>query len=395
MHEHVVTQISPLVPRQRWHKTGTGMYRLLTRFCAVIWSCALKDMKSAATERATLLQTLSLPVNYLIMLILFVLSGSNAPTAVVLFDHGPYAQAFVQAMQQAHSFHVMVMSQQEAQARMTQGTLVALVTIPADFDTALKQQRRLQVPVEINNLNVDLTDDARRGMHLVVTSFYAAMFPGQIAMTVQEQDAYPNDLQYIPFLALSISVISLMVTGLLQGGMATAREWEKDTIKELLLAPTQAWAILLGKMLGAFLFALPSVAVVLSVIIFFIGDWPVHVGLVIGVSLLTLLLFVAAGVALGMLLKDRSTLTTVTRAVPVPLFFLSGVFGLISYQTSSVQIIARALPIHYAIVLEQYAFKQLFASTLPLWWNALVLLLYLLVFFGLATLAMQQSTLAH
>ncbi len=47
---------------------------------------------------------LFLPMNMLILLSLFVLAGSNAPTAVVMEDRGPYAQAFYQAMSQAHSF---------------------------------------------------------------------------------------------------------------------------------------------------------------------------------------------------------------------------------------------------------------------------------------------------
>lgn len=366
-----------------------------SRWLFVVWSCAIKDLKSAVTEKATLLQTLTLPVNYLIMLILFVLSGSNAPTAVVMQDHGPYAQAFYAAMSQAHSFRLLPMSASQAETQMVQGSLVAVVTIPPTFDATVAAHQHMLLPVQVNNLNTDLTDDVRRAMHLSIITFYHSMFPGQVSIYMQEQDAYAQDTDYIPYLALSISVISLMVSGILQGGMSAAREWEKGTIKELLLAPTQAWAMLLGKMLGAFLFALPSVACVLAVIIFFVGDWPMNAFMVIAVSLLTLLVFVTAGTALGMMLKDRSTLTTVTRAVPVPLFFLSGVFGLVSYQTPVVQGIARALPIHYAIALEQYAFKHVVANTLPVWDNALVLGCFLVLFLFFATIAMRQSTLAH
>ena len=55
-----------------------------------------------------LIQTVSLPVNYLIMMSLFVLAGSHAPTAVVMHDHGPYARQFVAAMRQADSFRLEV-----------------------------------------------------------------------------------------------------------------------------------------------------------------------------------------------------------------------------------------------------------------------------------------------
>src|SRR6266702_922758 len=109
--------------------------------------------------------------------------------------------------------------------------------------------------------------------------------------------------------------------------MGAAREWEQATIKELLLAPASLWAVLVGKMLGALVVGLVPVAVVLAVLIFVVGDWPTHFLMVLGVSLLTLLVFVAAGVMLGMALKQRIILTTLTRGLSVPLFFLSGVFG--------------------------------------------------------------------
>src|SRR6516225_4385922 len=168
----------------------------------VIWGCAWKDIRSALTERSTLIQSVSLPVNYLIMMSLFVLAGSHAPTAVVMYDHGPYARQFVTEMRQAASFRLEV-------------TIVA-----------------------------------------------------------SEQDAYRHDTGYIPFLAISIIVIALMVSGLLQAGNAASREWENSTIKEVLLAPARSWEVLTGRMLGAFVVALPAAAVVLGVVIFLVGDHP-------------------------------------------------------------------------------------------------------------------------
>ena len=58
----------------------------------VAWACLKKDLRSVRTERAFLFQTIILPLNYHLLLILFALSGSNAPTAVVMRDQGPYAQ---------------------------------------------------------------------------------------------------------------------------------------------------------------------------------------------------------------------------------------------------------------------------------------------------------------
>lgn len=354
----------------------------------VIWACMKKEVKSSLTEKATMIQCVTLPVGYLLLLGLFVLSGSNAPTAVVMQEHGEYAQAFYQAMGQAHSFQLLPLSSKEATARYRSGTLAAVVTIPADFDRRIAQGQIGHVSVLINNLNQDLTDDVRRAMRLTETTFDANMFPGNLSIVAQEKNAYQQDTDYLPFLSISILVISLMVTGLLLSGMGSARELEMGTIKELLLAPSAAWMMISGKILGSFVLGLVPVGVVLLVVMRVMGDMPRYPLLMVGISLLILLVFVAAGTALGMLMKKRINLATVTRAVSVPLFFLSGVFGPITYLTWPVQAVARAFPTHYGIVLEQLAFKGFTTNTLGLFGNIGLLCGFLALFIVLAIRAL-------
>ncbi len=298
-------------------------------------------------------------------------------------------------MNQAHSFHIVVESADAARQQYEEGTLVTLVTIPADFDNRVRADQPVQIHAAINDLDEDLTDDARRALALSVTIFYSQNFPQMVPIMTVERDAYPSDTDYIPYLALSIMVISLLITGLLQAGMAAAREWEKGTMKELLLAPVSAWTLVAGKILATFIVGLPSIVVVLFVVVVFIGDLPVNFPFVIGVSLLSLLVFAAAGVALGMALKDRGTLTTISRALAVPLLFLSGLFAPVSFNTGAIQFLARLFPVHYSIVLIQAAFKGFVSNTLPLPINALMLCAYGLVFVLFANLSVRLSKLAH
>jgi len=361
------------------------------RSLRVIWACAIKDVRSAATERSTMLQSVSLPINYLIMMSLFALSGSAAPTAVVMLDHGRYAQQFLTSMRQSDSFRLHVASAAQASAQLRQGTLVAVVTIPADFDQSVARNQAVQVPMQVNNLDEDLTDDVHRAIRLSVTTFYARTDARLVPIITREHDAYRGDTGYIPFLAISITVIALMVSGLLQAGNAAAREFEKGTIKELLLAPARPWAMLVGRMLGAFLIALPAAVIVVSVVAVVVGGHPVDLLLVVGVCLLTLAVFVAAGTAFGLIIRDRSAFTILTRAIPVPLFFLSGVFSPLTFQTRAVQALGVGLPVHYAVVLEQLAFKGFRTGTLSPGTDALVLAGYFAAFLLLAGVALKFS----
>ncbi len=231
----------------------------------VTWACAKKDIRTALTERVFTIVGVFIPMNFLILLSLFVLAGSNAPTAVVMQDRGPYAQQLYTAMSHAHSFRLQQASADEANSLLSAGKIVAIVTIPANFDISVQQHQPVQVDLAINNLNTDFTADIRRAVPLSITTFYAKASPHLVSVSMSEQDAYPQDTDYVHYLAVSILVIGVVVGGLLQAGTSAAREWEKETVKELLLSPASRAAMLLGKMLGAFLMSLASIVVVLAV----------------------------------------------------------------------------------------------------------------------------------
>src|SRR5215472_7359156 len=361
----------------------------------VIWACLKKDLKSALTEPLYTLVSIILPLNVLVLMSLLVISGGLAPTAVVMQETGPMAQQFYAAMSQAHSFVLQQATAEQAEALIAQGRIVAVVTIPADFDTRIGEHLPVQVGVKINNLNTDFTNDIRRALPLAITSFYAKAEPSVVTITPQEIDAYPRDLDYVPYLAVPILVIGLMVGGMVQAGTAAAVEWERETVKELLLSPASRLAILLGKMLAAFLVGLVGAAVMLAVLIALMGIWPVHWGELIGFTLLILALFTAWGTLLGAWLQRRTPLATLAIGLCVPLFFLSGPFGPISFFAPIEQVIARLLPVYYAIVVLQHAFHDFTMNTFGLGINALVLAAYALGGLILAVIVLRRTTLAH
>ncbi len=361
----------------------------------VIWACTKKDIKVSLTDRVFLLLGVFLPVNFLVLFSLFVLGGGQAPTAVVMHDTGPYAQQFYQAMAGAHSFRLQTANAAEAASLIRSGRIVAVVTIPANFDRQIQQHQPVTVNVDINNLNTDFTNDIRRAVPLSITSFYAKAFPNLVIITPQERDQYQQDTDYIPYLTVSILVIALVVGGLLQSGTSAAREWENSTMKELLLSPASRWAIVTGKMLGALLMSLASVIVVLAVLIFIIGVHPLHWAAMIGFTLLTLAIFIATGTVLGTLLKQRQAFTGLAFGLAIPLFFISGAFGPIAFNVPIVQVIAQIFPVYYAIVVQQYAFHGFALNAYGVAANTWILCGYALGLIVLAALVLRRSVVAN
>ena len=361
----------------------------------VIWACMKKDVKTSFAERTFTIVGTLVPINILFLMILFVIGGGYAPTAVVLNDRGPYAQQFYQAMSGAHSFRLQQSSAQQAEALLRSGHIVAVVTVPADFDARIRQNQAVQVGVQINNLNTDFTNDIRRAIPLSITSFYAKAFPHVVTIVSQEQDAYAQDTDYVHYLSVSVLVVGILLGGVLQSGLGTAREWESATMKELLLSPASRWSMIVGKMLGAFAVCVASLIIVIAALILLIGVWPAHWGEVIGFGLLTLLIFVAWGTLLGTLFKNRTPVLALGFSVSIPLSFLSGAFGPLSFTTPAIQFIAQLFPVAYAIALQQHAFHNFNLNTYGVGGNVLVLVGYALGLILLAALALRRSTLAH
>jgi ABC-2 type transport system permease protein len=293
----------------------------------VIWACLKKDFKSALTEPLYTLVSIMLPLNVLVLMSLLAISGGLAPTAVVMQDTGPLAQQFYAAMNQAHSFVLQQATAEQAEALIQQGKIVAVVTIPADFDARIRQNQSVAVGVQINNLNTDFTNDIRRAVPDAITQFYQQQGgESPLKVALQEQNLRRQDIELFQYSAMPLIVLLLVVSGLVASSLSAAGEWETRTIKELLLSSATSAAIITGKVLTGFV-----TTVALGVLVLGAGSllgWVQPVG-VYWLSVLLILALVALfsaglGVALGALLQRIQSVGSVAIVIALYLFFLTG-----------------------------------------------------------------------
>jgi ABC-2 type transport system permease protein len=322
----------------------------------VIRSVMAKDIKVALTQRLSIALGVVIPVNYLLLFMLFAISGGQAPTAVVMDDQGPLAQKFLVAMERAHSFQVTEMSAVKADLEMSAGHIVAIVTVPASFDDDLSSGRTVALPVLVNNLQVDFTNDIRRALPMTVTTFYADAYPGQVSVRAQEVDIQAHDTDYIPYLAVSVAVLGLLLAGILLNAQSSAKEHEEATIIELVLSPASEWAIVVGKLLAALAINAISGTVVVAIVVALIGAPPAHPLEVVAFGVLLLTAFGAVGLLLGNLVRRRQAAIPLAIATSLPLFFLSGPFGPINWMGGSTALLAHISPAYYGIAAFQHAF---------------------------------------
>jgi len=125
----------------------------------------------------------------------------------------------------------------------------------------------------------------------------------------------------------------------------------------LILAPANPLAIQLGKILGTLVLSPSSVVVMIIVIVFLIGVWPLHWEELVGFVLLLMVTFVAAGTLIGTLIRRRQAVIPLSIGLSIPIFFISGAFGPAILGDPVTAAIAQLQPIYYGIAIFQHALR--------------------------------------
>lgn len=336
-----------------------------------------------------------IPLNFLILFSLFALSGARVPVAVFLGDSGRAGAAMVQSLQSTHTFRMTIVhSPEEGAKAIANQTSVASVRIPSDLAKALRGNGHVRLPVTLNNLNSDFADDIRRGLPLGILNFYQRSKPSSLPFGWKEVDSYSHNTSFLAYLAVSIQTVALLLGGILLSGRGTAGEWERGTIKELKLAPVSTWSVILGKLATGFVNGLIS-ALLVFVALLALGVYPIHWVQFFLILFLTLFVFVCIGLAIGILVRSQFVIYPFVLGVALPLFFISGAFGPISWSTPAAAWVARLFPVVYANAAFQRAVHGYWPIDTPWAIVWMVLAIWAAVALIISTWAYQRATAAH
>jgi len=294
-----------------------------------------------------------------------------------LIDHdgGPYAQRFVEALLGAHhSFALKPMDADQAEAALHSGRLVGSITIPASFSTDIERGVTVPIDLRIDNVNVDLTHDVQRALPAAIVAFGRAhKFPG-IRVQMVEHDVMPQDTGYIPYLVVSALALDAMVIAGILGAMATAREWERGTVKLLRLSPASAGVVLAGKLVVAGALAAAALALTLVVIVLVYGVVPIAPWATVFTLAACVAIFTCVGAWLGALLKRTLAAVPLLFGLAMPFYVDSGALEPTRFDGETIWRIAHLSPIYYAVGVLEWAFHGLRVTPEPVYVDLLVLL---------------------
>jgi ABC-2 type transport system permease protein len=324
-----------------------------------VFAIVRKDIGVWLRQPTSIAATILPAIAFMIILYFGTQAVGRNPVAIVVHDSGPQAQKLIKILSDSDAFKITMITtaQQNADEALKQLRAAAVITIPSNFDAAFDSHKPDPVVIHINNLNLDFTNDLRRSLPAAITEFYAdktnPIDVGSntpIRIHVKEMDLRRHDVDLLRFEIVPILVLLLTTAGIVNAGLATAREWEDSTIKELLLAPISKIGLIAGKLLSGWLTTLLIAAVVLligAVSGYLRPEDPIYWIPTLVIVLLIALASAGLGVAIGAAARKFQRVTAVGIPLSIDLFFLSGGITVAAFLPVWLQTIAHFVPTFY------------------------------------------------
>jgi ABC-2 type transport system permease protein len=338
----------------------------MTATWRIVWEGARAEATQLRRSPALVVLAVVQAVTFLLLVSLFGLTGSRAPTAIVDRDGGVAARTLISDIASAHrSFALRNMAADAARSALERGDLVAVITIPEGFTAAVQRGDTVALPVAVDNVDADLTDDIQRALPAAIVTFGHQMGLPVIRLQPAERDLIGHDTDFIPYLVVSaLALDALIVAGVL-AALAVAREFEGGTVRVLSVSPRHPLVPLSGRLLttaGVSLGALGLTTVVVVALyrVLPASAWELALGLIACVAI-----FTAVGAAIGAMIKRVLPITALIFGIALPLYIDSGALEPERFDGDIIWGIAHASPVYYAVGVLQHAFHALQVTPEP------------------------------
>ncbi|HEY7678914.1 MAG TPA: ABC transporter permease [Terriglobia bacterium] len=331
-----------------------------------IWAVARKELLHVLRDARSLAMAIAIPM---LLLVLFgyalTLDVDEVPVAVWDQNESPASRELLAAFDGSRyfSFREHVRNYSElSQALDARRAIVGLV-IPSDFSRRMGARRSVSVQVIVDGSDANTATLAIGYAEAVVEGYSQSVTLAQIERVTGRRPAPPLEVRprvwfnaelegrnyIIPGL---IAVIMMVIAATLTSG-AIAREWERNTMEQIISTPLQGRELILGKLLPYFAIGLFDV-----VLAFLMGKYLFAVPFRGSVALLFLCaaFFLVGALALGILISIVARTQLLANqlamlATFLPAFLLSGFLFAIRNMPEFLQWVTYLVPARYFITL--------------------------------------------
>ena len=211
---------------------------------------------------------------------------------------------------------------------------------------------------------------------------WGILFPFAFVLAFVIRDGALLDLDKLATLISGLLGLTLLFGTSSMEAIVITFERRIGALDRLLLAPMRLYALLAGKLLGGMVFGLATTFIVLILMLVITSTTVTYYGLLLAALIVSAAAFSALGVLISVSVKEVFEAQTLANAFRFPMMFLGGVFVPITSIPLWLQVIARIMPLTYAVEMLQVAIAGGEISLAML--DLLVLAVFTTVFFALA-----------
>ncbi len=350
----------------------------------------IKEFIQLKRDRLTFGMVVGIPIIQL-MLFGFAINSDpkNLPTAVVIADPGPFARAYVAAMENSEYFKVIgSVNEWEADRLLDQSEVQFVVTFPVGFHRDLVRGRTPTLLVEADASDPMAVGGAISVLNHLGIEVFAPDLPGlerpaPPAVDLRVHRRYnPESLTAYNIVPGLMGVI-LTMTMVLMTGLAMTRERERGTFENLLATPATPVEVMTGKIVPYILIGLIQVTLILLAARW-VFDVPMHGSLVLlyGVVLLFICANLTLGITFSSIARNQLQAMQMTFFFFLPSMLLSGFMFPFRGMPDWAQAVGSILPLtHFLVLVRGILLKGIGADLL--WSQIWPILLFMCVVLAL------------
>ena len=332
----------------------------MNRFSFSRWlGILIKEFIQLKRDRLTFGMIIGIPIIQLFLFGFAINSDpKHLPTAIVMADPGPFARAYVAAMQNSEYFKIVgSVDEREADKLLDRSEVQFVVTFPVGFHRDLVRGKSPTILVE-----ADATDPMAVGGAISVLNNLGIDVFAPDLLGLQHQQAQTVDLRvhrrYNPESLTAYNVVPgllgviLTMTMIFMTGLAMTRERERGTFENLLATPATPLEVMTGKIVPYILIGLIQVTLILLAARW-VFDVPMHGSLILLYAVM--LLFICANLTLGItfssIARNQLQAMQMTIFFFLPSILLSGFMFPFRGMPDWAQAIGNVLPLTHFLVL--------------------------------------------
>jgi ABC-2 type transport system permease protein len=319
----------------------------------------IKEFIQLKRDRLTFGMIIGIPIIQLFLFGFAINSDpKHLPTAVVMADPGPFARAYVAAMQNSEYFKIVgSVDEREADKLLDRSEVQFVVTFPVGFHRDLVRGKAPTILVEADATDPMAVGGAISVLNSLGISVFAPDLPG-----IQHQPLQSVDLRihrrYNPESLTAYNVVPgllgviLTMTMIFMTGLAMTRERERGTFENLLATPATPLEVMTGKIVPYILIGLIQVTLILLAARW-VFDVPMHGSLFLLYAVM--LLFICANLTLGItfssIARNQLQAMQMTIFFFLPSILLSGFMFPFRGMPDWAQAVGNILPLTHFLVL--------------------------------------------